>query len=139
MQSAAVLPNSVIIYLYSSVSLWSTDSPNSLILSSSSSSLISLTDFTILIYHDVTHQPHRPCTSFIIFIINLTHLIQLIVNLSHKSVLSNLISLLHLTVTKNSLVHLTITNNSLVTLTVTLTAIFTLSAIATNRYWRNTL
>ena len=99
-----LLPKSVI---HQSHSLWSTDSSTVLILSSSPSSLISLMDFTILTLHPaqlvVTHQllrPHLPA------IINLTNIIQLIINPSHKSHLTNLISLVHLTVTSNSLVTL---------------------------------
>ena len=75
------------VYLYTSLTLWSTiDSPTL------------LTFFQHLSLSDLIN----------LIIINLTHLIQLIINLSHKSHLTNLISLSHLTVTNNNLLALTL-------------------------------
>ena len=85
-------------------SLWSTDSPTLLIFYSSSSP-ISLKNFTIFIH------PSSLTSLFTLtnlFIINLAHLMQHIINFSNRS---NIISR----------VHLTVTNNSFVTLTVSLT------------------
>ena len=138
MQSAAslqLLPNSVIIYLHSSVSLsveyWLPPLTNLIQLinhhhssawhtsqsSPSSSLLISLYDLTNLI------------------IVTLTHLIQLIINLSQKSHFTNLISLVQLTVTNSGLMMLPIP----LTKSLLLSMLFSqLASITTNRYWRNT-